>query len=1057
MTSSSIRKVGLSGMAALLLVSGLATSTLTAQGADNQSTPITLLQSPALGSLSSLGGVSGYIASQSGGDVDQWLSGQGVNPASSGPITDATLPDEAQGKVSVNGASVSLAPDAAGVDVGYLVGDAVSTDTVSADLTNITVASGHEADAFAMSKEEFLTWLSGTTWQGNYSLSGVASFNFTVAWSLNGAKVTPNNSLAVNLAICAQFQNILNNSLSTPASLKLSDVIAMNQQYSWNYTSDVPYSFAYALDQDLAPGNSVSVDLNDTISQSWLDNFNIANTQTSGVLTEIPLTSLMPSDAVQALSSLPGFSNFSGSTTTADLAEQILTDRIRDGVFDTWTSTVVTQQINTILDTINSQTVGYTMQPLNSASKAQIKTNTPAVMAMFIKDGFSTMLAQGISANIRLDATLAPGSVTNLVPTGVTYTAPIEVDTNSSTLTVSNSTMIVDPGICTGIPTTDPQSVTATATVIDTTGAPAVGADVTFGVDSPLQLDTAIGVTDENGVATAVITLPDPLAFLGTAHVTAHVDFGSGADLSPADLTVQQQVVDDTVVLPPLSVTPTLTSPVYANGDDSYTASITFTDQCGVPQSGKVVNFSVTGSAQLSTDSVTSNEDGVAAVTLTDEKVERVTVSATDTSGVPAAGPSTTVPFSYMPCTDDSCGPPIPVGGTLTIDPSEVSVGGSTIALASVVDGVGDPVPGVVVNFSLGGNAQFSDGSTAITSPADSGGQAAALISATTLDCDNLGFDVHASITVDGQVLELTGSPARVTVVPSDNACEVAVAPPQVEVANASIIDGSAVPGATVQVVDAASTVLGTSRVDATGYWSLPTPNGTVSQQITANALNRAGDVTASSTAWLDTDIPAPARIDRATTQDVAGTMGAVEPSSTVTVTFPDGTIANVVSNTDGSYTVETPSDMPEGVVTVLVTDGAGNPSDPATANLVTYVPPASKVTVALRSTQVDIGGIQVVSGWGFRYLERVSAQLCSQTCMNIGNGYADLNGKAIINFVVPNSVTPGDYTVTLTGATSGKGSAGFLVPAPTAPSEARLNTYLLLWAKWWWLLLLAK
>ena len=1052
MIASSIRKLGIAGVASLLLVSGLTTQALTTQAAGEESGPITLLQSPAIGTLASLGGVSGYVDSQSGGDADTWLSSQGIDPTASGPITDTTIPDQAQGMISVDNNTVSLAPDARGVDVGYLAGDARGTQTISASLSNLAIAPGHENDAYPMTTTEFLTWLNGTTWTGSFSMPGVAIFNITVTWSLSGATVTPNLSTPINLALANQLQNGINQGITAPGDLKLSDVVAGIQQYSWTDTADVPYSFAYNVGQALAPGGSVSVDLNEAASRSPLSGFTIDNAQTSGVLSSIPLSTWLPDDAIPLLSSLDEYSDFASATTTADMASVIMADLMNEGAIDSWVSDIVITAVQEVLTGINAADLGYTMQPLSAASQATIQSNTPAAMALFVDTGFPDLMASGISADIQVNSTLDPGSVISLIPTGVTYTAPIEVDTDVSTLTLSSSTMVIDPGTCTGAPTTDPQSVIATATVIDTTGVPVVGADVRFGVESPLVLGSAVAATDKNGVASAVITVPNPSEADTNvaAHVTAHVDFGSGADLSPALLTVQHPVT--TVVLPLLTVQPTISSPVSANGQDSYTASIILTDQCGVPQPGKVVEFSVTGSAKLSITSASSDKDGYVSVTLTDEKIERVTVSATDTLGQPVAGPPVMVTFTYPPCTGDACVTPVPAGGTLTLDPFQLSSGASTVATATVIDAIDQPVPLASVDFRIDGDAQFADGSTAVSLPTGGSGEAVALISTTGLDCDNLGFDVYATVTIAGQVVELAGSPARVTLVPSGDECELPVAAPQVVLANASTIGGYAAPGATVQVVDATGAVLGTAQADTTGYWSMSTPSGTPSQQITANALNSKGVVVASGTAWLDTDPPAPARIDQATTQQVSGTVGAVEPSASITVIFSDGTIIETSSDTDGSYSVPTPEGMTDAMVTVIVTDAAGNSSTPATAQLVTSVPPTSKVSVSLKYASVDIGDIQVITGKGFRNLERATAQLCSSTsCVAIGTGYASLTGQVTINIVVPDRTMPGSYTVTLTGTSSGQASAGFQVTVPTAPSAAKLNTYLLWWAKWWW------
>ena len=1239
MVVSSIRKLGFTGVAAVLLISGLAASTLTAQAADNPPGSMTLLQSPAVGSLSSLGGVQGYVASQSGGDINGWLTNQGIDPSAAGPITDTTIPDAAKDAITVDDNMVSLASDATDVNVGYLVGDAMGSDILSASLSNMAVAAGHEDDTFAMNQNEYLTWLNGTAWHGHYTLEGYADFDFTVTWSLDGGTVTPDDDDPADMPYVAQLQAQINKGAATPGALPLAAVLSASQPYSWNQSIDVPYSFAYGVGQALTPGGSVGVDLQDIVSRSSLDGFNIDNAQTSGALSDLSLVSWLPANSLLLLSQLPEFSGLEGTMTTADLASMIMSEIIGNGAIDPMVASFVITEVNSLITTVNNGGSGYVLQPLDDASQATIVDNTSAVLSMFLDDGFSDQLAQAMSANIQLESALNAGTVTTLTPTGVTVAAdPAEVDTDASTLTLSASEIVIDPhAACQGNPIESPESVTATATVVDTTGAPVVGATVTFGVEDPLMLDNATQTTDENGVATAIITLPYELAAPAITSVTAHVDFGSGADLNPASLQISP-IYYVSPAPPALTVVPTTDYPVFANGEDTYTASITFRDGCGVAQPDIVVDFSVTGSAQLSDISATSDEQGYVGVTLTDEVAEVVTVSATSdqspigepvtvtftevaspspspsesptasasespsesTTASPSASPSeslTTSPSaspsespsesvtpsqsvspsaspsespsqtptqsasptgspsqsptqsasptgspsqsvtaspsqsvtttqsasptgsptqsatgsptqsvtaspsqsvtatqSASPTLSPSSSPtlspsvtpsgspsqsvtptqstspspspsqsattpapspsqsvaPVPASGTLTLDPAELNGGGSVMAIATVVNAQGQPIPDVAVAFQIGGNAQFVNDSIAWTDPS---GQATVLITTTTLDCDNPGFDVYASLATN-QFIQLSGSPARVTIIPPDGACDVSANPPIVKLANATIIAGNATPLASVQVLSASGTLLGTSRVDMTGYWSIPTPAGIPSQQITANEISKTGNQSAGAPAWLDTDMPAPARIDQADTQQVAGNPGAVESSATLTVIFPDGTMIMALANADGSYSVATPGGISTGgVVTVIVTDIAGNPSAPATANLVHYMPPpAPTVTASVQYPQVEVGGRQTVIGNGFVYRERVTAQFCTTTCSTVGTGLADRNGRVSITFTVPTSTPLGSYTVTLTGPTSGSASTTFDVIAPTAPPATKCCAYLLWWAKWWWL-----
>ena len=1104
---------------------------MTAQAADGVSGPITLLQSPALGSLSSLGGVSGYIASQSEGDTNAWLAGQDIDPTAAGSITDATIPAQAQGKITVDGDTASLASDADGVNVGYLVGDAQGTDTITASVSDIAVAAGHENDNFAMTQAEYLTWLNGTTWHGHCTLPGYADFDYIITWTPTGAVVSTTDTNPMDAILIAQVQNVTNQGTRVPGSIPIKDVLAGNPPYSWDASVDVPYSFAYAVGQALTPGGSVSVDLNDVISSSPLSDYTVSGLQTSGALANDPLTSWLSPEAIQVLSSLPQFPSVNDTMTTADLASAIMTEFISQGEIDTLVAGYAVQEINSIIDDdINalSSSTGYVVQHLDADSEAIIAANTPAVMAMFLNDGFADQLAQAMSATVNVSSALDPGTVTSLVPTGVTAAqSPVQVDPAQSTLTLSDSDIVINPdAACTNSPIVDPSTITAAATVVDTTGAPIAGTQVTFGADDPLSLSPSTTVTDENGIATTHISLNDQDAAAGVRNVTAHVDFGSGADLNPAHVSITR-VQTVTPGVPTLSVTPTSGSPVLANGEDSYTASITLINQCGI-QADTPVSFTVSGSAQVSPTDAVTDAAGIATAIVTDTVAEPVSVtvqtagaqigdqitvnftapptqSASPTESpsqspsdsqspttppsesptiVPSESPTTiltteppttnptteppTTPPSEspspsqttaLPCTGPTTvgcvQPPMPADGTLTVNSEAVVPGGSALVTAHVLGDDGSPVANVPVSFHIGGNAQFADGSTSTTSSTDSNGDATVLVTATAVDCDNPGFDVYASISI--AVVQLSGSPVHVAVTVPDDACEVPVAPPQVNLANATIIAGDATPGATVQIVTATGTVLGTSLVDMTGYWSVPTPAGTPSQQITANALNSKGTPVASTTAWLDTDLPALARIDRANTQEVAGNIGAVESSATLTVIFPDGSMITALANADGSYSVATPDGMVVGTVTVVVTDTAGNRSTPATATLVTYVPPTSKVTVTVKNAQVTVGGQQTVTGRGFKYLERVTAQLCSTTsttCTTVGTGLALLSGQVSITFTVPDTITNlGTYTVTLTGPTTGTGSTTFQVIAPTAPPVTKGCAYLLWWAKWWWLL----
>lgn len=174
---------------------------------------------------------------------------------------------------------------------------------------------------------------------------------------------------------------------------------------------------------------------------------------------------------------------------------------------------------------------------------------------------------------------------------------------------------------------------------------------------------------------------------------------------------------------------------------------------------------------------------------------------------------------------------------------------------------------------------------------------------------------------------------------------------PTVITANANTIAGFTMPMATVQISDSLGNVLSVVEANDAGFWGLGTPAGTPSQQITVSILDEFGNILASTTAWLDTDIPGPPRVDRATVTEVAGDAGAAEPNATILVNFPNGSVWSAVVAADGSYSVSTPEGTTEGtVVTVSAADSAGNVSDPTTVTLTAEQPITCWYVVYLRA-----------------------------------------------------------------------------------------------------------
>lgn len=272
--------------------------------------------------------------------------------------------------------------------------------------------------------------------------------------------------------------------------------------------------------------------------------------------------------------------------------------------------------------------------------------------------------------------------------------------------------------------------------------------------------------------------------------------------------------------------------------------------------------------------------------------------------------------------------------------------------------------------------------------------------------------------------------------------------PPSITEANGHIITGFTSPATTILVTDSFAATLGIAQSDDEGFWYIPTPVGTPSQMITANVVDESGTILAQSSAWLDTDVPLPPRVDIANTTEVAGFAGAVEPFAPVYITFPNGTTIGFFANEDGSYNLATPAYMIAGVVSVVQLDYAGNESDPTVIDLTITLP----LIVGVQSAQIYPGDIQVVTGQNFQPGEKVSALLSTNSTV-LAVGFADNTGTVRVSFPIPTDTEVGFLNVILTGAQSGEGAAAFEVLAPVPVQQCWYVTYiktiLKLWL-WW-------
>ena len=442
----------------------------------------------------------------------------------------------------------------------------------------------------------------------------------------------------------------------------------------------------------------------------------------------------------------------------------------------------------------------------------------------------------------------------------------------------------------------------ATVYAFDQSGNPVPGATVASTTTDPvLSITGSIPVTNASGVSTisytskaagghkAAVTIDGtPVAFWpqgGTA-----IDPGKS---SPITLNFIDTVAP---------IAPTVTSPQPGALLKDSTPEVT-----GVAEPGSTVTVKdkETGDTLCTAVADVNGNYRCTPETALDEGPTTLSVTATDDSG------NESLP-TEVPITVDSVAPAAPVITTANKNQiSGTTEPGSTVTLT--VPGVTAPV---VVTPDPQGNW---------STPTPAGAQ-------------------------DGDVTATATDPAGNESDPATAYLDAtAPAGPVINVANKTEVagrNGSTEPNSTVKVTFPDGQVK-TTTADGNGAWTIPTPAGMDSGDVTATSTDAAGNVSPVTTAHLDTDVPDAPRVDTANGTEVAGGEHAAEPGATVTVTFPDGTKKTTTANPDGSYSVPTPDGTHSGDITVTVTDPAGNQSDPTEATIDTDAPAAPKIDTA--------------------------------------------------------------------------------------------------------------
>lgn len=437
------------------------------------------------------------------------------------------------------------------------------------------------------------------------------------------------------------------------------------------------------------------------------------------------------------------------------------------------------------------------------------------------------------------------------------------------------------------------------------TAEPGSTVTVTFG--NPAETVTVIA--DPSGNFTATST---QVQGTGTVTGTATDAAGNASGQTSQSYTDQTAPAGPTVTN--VTQAPDGTITVTATAEPGSTVEITMPDGTKV-----TATESPAGSGNFTATSTTPQQAG--------------TVTATSEDAAGNVSQPTTAPFT------DTTPPAAPTFNSVTQDPNT-----GTVTVAGTAE------PGSTVEVT------FPDGTTK-TVVADASGNFSA-----TSDASQPSGDVKATATDTSgnksgegtsSFADSVAAPFTAGTVTQNND-------------GTATVSGTGEPGATVSVTfpggTSPETVTATVGPDGT-YQVTSTQNqdsGTVSASMTDAAGNTAGPLTQ---ALTDTVKPTPPNFTSVTQDPNSGFVtvtGTAEPNSTVNVTFPDGTTAQVTADPSGNFTVTSTTNQPSGSVSATATDAAGLTSDPVTQYLRDGATPASPTLI---TTEQQPDGTLKVTG----------------------------------------------------------------------------------------------
>ncbi|MGL9928583.1 cell wall surface anchor protein [Enterococcus sp. DIV2385] len=224
-------------------------------------------------------------------------------------------------------------------------------------------------------------------------------------------------------------------------------------------------------------------------------------------------------------------------------------------------------------------------------------------------------------------------------------------------------------------------------------------------------------------------------------------------------------------------------------------------------------------------------------------------------------------------------------------------------------------------------------------------------------------------------------------------------------------VKGTAEVGTTIEVRDAAGTVLGTATTETDGKYTVTLDSGTATanQTLSVVAKNASGTESQPATATTPDDVAAPT-VDNITGNSGSGyeITGTADPNTTIEVRDPSGAVIGTgTSDANGDFTVTLPTGTtnPGDTLTVIGKDNAGNESQPTEV----LVPADATVTAPTVTgvTGNSVAGYQVT-------------------------GTADPNATI--------EIRDADGNIIATGTADGTGSFAVNLPAGTANANETLT-----------------